>query len=807
MMARSGVQIIFSSLILLLVSSHVWTQNITVRDAQTGAPIYYVTISGAESGRFCETNAAGMAVADSIPDSTFSISHVSYRQLTLTRSQLASADYQVFLEPVSFDLDQVVVAATRWSQSGRDVPFRVAVLAQRDIAFAQPQSAADLIGLSGKVFIQKSQQGGGSPMIRGFAANRLLYSIDGVRMNTAIFRSGNLHNVISLDAFSTASAEVLFGPGAVMYGSDAIGGVMVFTTLKPEYNTTDTKLRLSGNTTMRYSSASNEKTGHIDFKWSAPSWSAVTSITYSDFQNLRMGSVGPDSYLKKWVAGNVSGRDTILLNSDPRIQNPSGYAQLNILQKIKYKLHKDWDAEYAFHYSKTSSFARYDRHIRYQKGLPRYGEWNYGPQLWNMHVLSLSTERKQRYYDAAVVRLSLQHFAESRIERNIYAPVRRIREEQVDALALTADFKKVFSDDLQVNYGLEVVVNDVASTGMDENIVTLERSPAPARYPQALWSASGAFGAIQYKPSEKYTFQGGIRYTHYDLSAQYDTSFYPFPFTLSRNSNGALSGHAGVVFKPVKHSIIQANISSGFRAPNVDDTGKVFDAAPGFVSVPNPGLAAEYVYNAELGWIQLLGDVARIDISVYHTLLKNALVRRPFLFNGMDSIVYDGQLSRVEAIQNAARANMQGVQLSVEVKPYKGLTMHASYNIQRGTEELDNGAESPSRHAAPNFGNTWISWEYRKIKIFMQCQYNESKTFDQLAEEERNKPELYHKDAQGRPWSPAWTIFNLRLTYNITSRLTLNVGLENIGDIRYRTYSSGIAAPGRNLSVSVTGKF
>src|SRR5690606_22275722 len=97
----------------------------------------------------------------------------------------------------------------------------------------RPQTAADMLAGSGEVFVQKSQLGGGSPMIRGFATNRLLYAVDGVRMNTAIFRAGNLQNVINLDPFATESVEVIFGPGSVMYGRDAIGGVMSFQTLMP----------------------------------------------------------------------------------------------------------------------------------------------------------------------------------------------------------------------------------------------------------------------------------------------------------------------------------------------------------------------------------------------------------------------------------------------------------------------------------------------------------------------------------------------------------------------------------------------
>ena len=126
------------------------------------------------------------------------------------------------------NLDEIVVAASRWTQNVDLQPIKITSLGFETTNKYNPQTTADLLSISGEVFMQKSQYGGGSPMIRGFATNRLLYSVDGVRMNSAIFRSGNIQNVISLDPFAIASTEILFGPGAVSYGSDAIGGVMVF---------------------------------------------------------------------------------------------------------------------------------------------------------------------------------------------------------------------------------------------------------------------------------------------------------------------------------------------------------------------------------------------------------------------------------------------------------------------------------------------------------------------------------------------------------------------------------------------------
>ena len=87
--------------------------------------------------------------------------------------------------------------------------------------------------------IQKSQLGGGSPIIRGFEANRVLLVVDGVRMNNAIYRSGHLQNALTVDANALEIVEVVFGPSSTIYGSDALGGVVHFYTKKPEFSKND----------------------------------------------------------------------------------------------------------------------------------------------------------------------------------------------------------------------------------------------------------------------------------------------------------------------------------------------------------------------------------------------------------------------------------------------------------------------------------------------------------------------------------------------------------------------------------------
>lgn len=718
---------------------------------------------------------------------------------------------QVLIEPDTtsesdITLDEVVISANKWSQSKLNISNKVTKISAKEVSLQNPQTAADLLGASGEVFIQKSQQGGGSPMIRGFSTNRLLYIVDGVRMNTAIFRSGNLQNVISLDPFATQSTEVLFGPSSVIYGSDAIGGVMTFQTLTPKLSTTD-EIFTTGKAVTRYSSANNEKTAHFDISIGSKKWASLTSFSSNDFGDLRMGSNGPDEYLRPFYVQRIDSVDVVVTNDDPRVQKPSGYSQINMMQKLRFRPNDKWDIQYGFHYSETSAYSRYDRHIRYKKGLPRYGEWYYGPQKWMMNNLGISHNGNNVIYDQMSIHLAQQYFQESRISRDINKFSRETRIEDVDAYSVNIDFNKSISEKNKLFYGIEGVQNNVKSTGIDEDIATGESTAGPARYPQATWASYAAYISNSHQFSEKFLTQIGVRYNQYMIDATFDTTFYPFPYTNAEMNNGALTGSLGIVYHPTEKWSIRANVSTGFRSPNVDDMGKVFDSEPGFVVVPNPDLEAEYAYNAEIDIAKVFGKFLKLDMSAYYTILDNALVRRDYTLNGEDSIMYDGTLSQVQAIQNAAVATVYGIQAGFNIKLPSGFGLTSSFNYQKGEEELDDGTVSPSRHAPPMYGVTRLTYNNKKLSMQFYAVYSGERKYEDLPVEEQAKTEIYAIDENGNPYSPAWYTLNFKAMYQVNETFSVNAGLENITDIRYRPYSSGIVAAGRNVVLSVKASF
>jgi hemoglobin/transferrin/lactoferrin receptor protein len=796
--------ILFSSVLIINA------QTVTITDQETGEPLEMVTLSSSKPVTSEVTNAQGQAeIARFKESSQIVISHLGYQTKTTTYIELKN-DPSLSLKPTFFNLDDVVVSATKWRQSASNVPSAVATISTEEVQFQNPQTSADLLGLSGKVFIQKSQQGGGSPMIRGFATNRLIYVVDGVRMNTAIFRGGNIQNVINLDPNATESTEVLFGPGSVIYGSDAIGGAMSFQTLQPQLSLTG-KTMINGKASVRYSSANNEKNGHFDINIGLKKWAFVTSVSLWDFDHLRQGKHGPDDYLKDYFVTRAfsDSIDMIVLQDNDRAQRPSAYNQINVMQKVRFSPNDQWDINYGFHYSRTSSYGRYDRHNRVRNGLPRYGEWSYGPQKWMMNNLSITHQGNNAAYDEMTLRLAHQFFEESRISRNYQSESQSTNKEQVQAYSINLDFKKSLENNNTLFYGVEYVLNDVTSTGTTTNILTDSSTAGPARYPNSSWQSIGIYVSDEFKATEKLTFLAGLRFNQFILNADFDNnlSFYPFPFSSARIDDAALTGSFGMVYRPAPTWVLKANFGTAFRSPNVDDIGKVFDSEPGSVVVPNPDLRAEYAINFDIGITKVFGETLKLYCTGFYTTLNNAMVRRNFSLNGQDSIVYDGVLSQVQAIQNAAETRVYGVQAGMELKLPAGFSLDSDINWQKGEDELDDGTISPSRHAAPLFGISRLNYRYKRLHLQLNVAYQGEISADNLPEEEKGKDEIYAKDSNGNNFAPRWYTLNFKSQYAFNEYISVSAGIENITNRRYRPYSSGISGAGTNLVVSVMAKF
>ena len=731
--------------------------------------------------------------------------HLSYHKVSVLKSSIQDT---VFLSPKATNLNEIVISASKFEQSKKEVPQNIISITSKGIQLSNPQTSADLLSDSGRVFVQKSQLGGGSPMIRGFSTNRLLITVDGVRLNNAIFRGGNVQNVLSIDPFNVEKTEVILGSGSVIYGSDAIGGVMNFYTTTPKLSESITP-NLTARSTVRYASANNEKTAHLDFNLGFQKWGFHSSVSVSDFGDLKMGVHGSDDYLSLHYVESVNGQDIMVSNTSPRVQKFTKFRQMHLSQKVLYKANDDLKFDLGLHYSTTSDYPRYDRLSTYgSDGVLHYAEWNYGPQDWflaNLQMTKLSSGSS--LYDKIKISAAYQNFKESRINRKFNSDTRKIREENVDALSLNFDFYKSLSNSSTISYGTEYIYNRVGSSGHKINIDTNAKDAIASRYPDgSKWQTLAAYLSHKYKPNSKLTVQSGIRYNYVTIDADLtdNNAFYNLPFRMADLDTSALTGTLGFSWSTNDTFLWKLNATTAFRAPNIDDIGKIFDSQEGLVVVPNSNLKPEYAYGGELGVTVNIEESVIFDCSAYYTYLDNALVRKGFAVSGATQMYYDGDISEIQAIQNASKSWIYGFEAGLNIRFSKALKFTTQYSYVHGVQEEIPGVELPVRHVAPVFGNAHLVWKYNKFQMDGFINYNGTLRSSDISAELADY--LFALDAQGNPYAPSWYSLNLRSQYDFNKSISVVGAIENITNQRYRTFSSGISAPGINLIFAVTYK-
>ncbi|RIH62987.1 TonB-dependent receptor [Mariniphaga sediminis] len=794
------MKFLFVYAILLLFTFTLTGQTVQVITTRTGKPLEGVLVIG-ENFTF-QTDIEGKVSLDNIkPDEKILFQHSSFLKFSSTKERIADRGNIVMLIEDPVRLDEVVISVNRWEQTKNEIPHKIHQIGAEEVLQNQPQTTADMLGSKGGVFVQKSQMGGGSPMIRGFAANRVLLVVDGIRMNNAIYRSGNLHNVISLDANSLEKTEVIFGPGSVIYGSDALGGVMSFNTFSPRLSTSE-KAEQKGKIMSRVSSANMEKMIHGRLNFGRKKWAALVSTTFSDFDNLRMGTHGPEEYLRpEYVQpGKMGTDDRIVRNRNPKVQVSTGYRQFNLMAKARYRPNEYFDVTLGAHLSQTSDIPRYDRLVVYRNDALRYARWYYGPQQWSLVSARIDYRRTHVLFDKLNILAGFQQYAESRHDRSLYAKEMFRREEALDIFSFNVDLGKTLNKRNDFFYGAEAFLNKVGSKGTAENISGGTPQKIAPRYPDGSdYKSWAGYFSWKYNLKDQLILQAGMRYTYTELNGQFDPAFYNFPFQGFDMKNSALNGNAGLVWHPTPDWQINLNASTGFRSPNIDDVAKVFDSEPGNVVVPNPDLRPEYTRNLEAGIVRSYAGKAKVELTVFFTHLKDAMVRRDFSLGGSDSIVYDGVLSKVEALVNAESARVFGGNFSFEYLFSPAFRTRNDISFARG-EDADG---YPLRHVPPVFGSSHFLFEKQRWFFDMYVDYSGKFDFEQLAPDEQEKPHLYAADENGKPWSPGWWTLNVKMNWRMSDVFSIAGGVENIFDRRYRTYSSGVVAPGINFFLSL----
>jgi len=729
------------------------------------------------------------------------------------------------------ELIEIVVSGNKFAEKKKNIVQKIDIISSSYIKKANAQNMGDLLMSTGNVFVQKSQQGGSSPVIRGFEASRVLFVVDGVRMNNLIYRSGHLQNIITVDQNILESAELLQGPSSTLFGSDALGGAVHMISKQPILSKENKKTKISANFLSRYSSANAEKTNHVDVSVGWKKFGLLTSITRSDFGDSKIGKRDMKgfegfgtrpSYIQPF---NGTTGDTIVKNSNDRIQRFSGYTQTDFTQKMLYKPNANTSHGLNIQYSTSSDVPRYDRLQDTMAGLLRYASWYYGPQKRSLFAYTFSANNIKGFFKEYNATLSYQSIEESRITRE-YKRYDRFdkRIEQVGVTGLTIDARKKLKED-EITAGIDMQLNDLRSTASRTNLLTNAILPLDSRYPDGK-NRMNNFGVytqhIHKFKGQKWILNEGLRIQYIALQSNIiNNSFFALPVTNIVQKNTAITGNIGMVYMPSTSTRIKFGYASGFRAPNIDDLAKIFESSTSAkqVVVPNANLKPEFTHGFDAELVKALGKAVEFEVGAFYTNFTNAIIKAPFRLNGKDSMMYNGVQSQVLASQNVNQAYILGGNVRLSIKAGKNWKFNSTFNFTKGRFRTDatkstqvyqlqpNGnyalvqskvSTKPLDHIPPAFGKMSIGYDNQKLYAELNMLFNGWKKLDQYnADGEDN---AQYATAKG---TPAWQTINLKTGLQVHQRLGIHAGIENIFDLNYRYFASGFSAPGRNYIVSL----
>jgi len=702
------------------------------------------------------------------------------------------------------DLENLVISASRFYKPKDRVLQSVQMIQSERINNISVGTLADLLAQTGLAFVQKSQLGGGSPVIRGFEANKVLLVIDGVRMNNAIYRGGHLQNILTIDPYSLDRLELLQGPSAVMYGSDALGGVIHMRT--KSLSLRDRKgFSVSGHATTRFASASNEVMVHGEVHMAGRDIASYTSFTISDYGDLKQGSRGTNRFpgfgMRYFFAERINGHDSMVANKNPLVQKGTAYRQADMVQKILFKT-GSWLHEWNMQYSVSSDIPRYDRLSETNAaGKLKQAEWYYGPAQRAMLFYRL-TPQKATWFDQSNIILSYQYQAESRHNRNFGGNKLNHRFEKVNTFSLNADFSKRYASG-EWKYGVEWVMNKVRSTAHYDQLLTGEQGILDTRYPDGgSGTGSAAIYAGQTQSiTKQLSWDVGMRVSNQYLHARFlDKSFFPFPFNEVSQRSWVLTGTMGLIWQPTREWTMKAQVSNGFRTPNMDDLAKVFESANGTLIIPNPSLKPEKTRNLEWTTIYRPFKGTEITMTAWVTSYRQVLTIGDSRLHDSSQVMYDGQLSTVKTTINAARARLWGIECHALTRISKRFLFRADITRTSG-RILETVGTSPLDHIPPMYGNLSLQFKRGRFESELGFLFQSAKdSADYRLGAEDN--EIYSADPV-RGYTASWQTVSIRQSVDLNKHMRLQLSVENLFDRFYRTFSSGISAPGRNIIASL----
>lgn len=641
-------------------------------------------------------------------------------------------------------LDEVILTSQRNAQTKFSVPYSIQSVNQSYLENYQPRTAPEaLMGVNG-VFVQKTNHGGGSPFLRGLTGNQTLMLVDGIRLNNSTFRYGPNQYLNTIDPYTIGKIEVAKGTGSVQYGTDALGGVIQLFTKEPQF--VQEGARWSGRAIGKYMSGDMEKTVRGEAGYATKNAGVLIGATYRNFGDL--------------IGGDTTGR-----------QSPSGYKVFSFDAKAKFRLPNDYELTLAHQFLRQQHVPVYHRVV-----LENFAVNEFDPQQRMLSYARLDKETKNNIFKKLEFIASWQHTTEGRNSRRNGSNILRKELDEINTLGFSSDIYSQFSKAWSSNSGVEIYADKVNSMREDISLQNNISQELRGLYPDASRYTNLSVYTLHHLNLSRWAIEGGIRYNIFSVRIN-DTTLGDVQIRPS-----ALVYNAALMYNITNRQRVYVTVSSGYRAPNIDDMGTL-----GIVDfryeVPTASLKPEKSLNTEIGYKFKAGKWSG-TAAFYYMRLYDLIAR----------IKTEGQIIngyQVYAKENIETAYIKGLETELNYEMLHGLSItgNLAYSYGRNVTR-----QEPLRRIPPLNGR--ILGKYRKLNWFASAELLYASVQNRLAQGDKEDNRI------PRGGTPGWNILNLYTGYQWKA-FRFNTGLQNLFNKDYRTHGSGINGAGRSAWLSV----
>jgi outer membrane receptor protein involved in Fe transport len=667
----------------------------------------------------------------------------------------APAEVELRLYPSALTLhESVVVAAERDARPAFESARVLSVVTADGLERRVPRTAPESLMELGQVWVQKTNHGGGSPFLRGLTGNHVLVLVDGIRLNNSTFRYGPNQYLATVDPLSLERVEVVRGVGSVLYGSDALGGVINVVSERPAFAAAGTTL--SAALDAKLAGPDVEQTGRARLALAGRNAALAGSFTLRDTGDLRAG-------------GGLG------------VEAPSGYREAAGDAQALLRLGGTGLLTLAYQYLRQDDVPRWDQVA--QRGFSLYA---FDPQVRRLAYAQLGLATPSAWLESLRATVSLQRSDETRVRQQRGSRVRVHERDVVDTWGASLELHGRPRGGVRLVAGADVYQDDVRSGRLDTNLDTAAAARRRGLYPDGATALSAAGFLDATWTRGRLTAEAGGRVSRFEVEIPDDGLF-----GASRIAPTTFAGRLALAYEAAPGLRAYASLAQGFRAPNVDDLSTLgpFDFG---IEVPSPSLVPERALGYELG-LKLRRAPVQAALALYRSELSDLIDRVPDRFQGSDT--YEGQ--RVFRRANVGRAYIQGAEGFAEWHVAGPWTLFGSTAYAFG-EVKDTGA--PVRRIPPLHGELALRHE-RPGGARVEAELRWAARQDRLAPGDK-------ADHRINPaGTPGWRVLNLRAAWPLRSGLRLVGGVENVFDEGYRVHGSGLDGYGRYAWLGLHARF